>query len=54
MLLFLISVLLTSCAQDNRSLLIGEWEADQATQVLEGNEVIEKYNYFEMTKSIIN
>ncbi|WP_422660580.1 hypothetical protein ACK8P5_08890 [Paenibacillus sp. EC2-1] len=52
--LFVVSVqfLISGCAQDNKSLILGVWEGNQATQKVGSDE--EHFNYLEITDTTIH
>ncbi|TCZ80877.1 hypothetical protein E0485_00875 [Paenibacillus albiflavus] len=52
-LLFVLSILLTSCTQSNKSRFLGVWEADQASQEAGSDVEIGHYNYLEISETTI-
>lgn len=47
-ILFVVSVLLPACTQDNNRLILGVWEGDQASQKVGSDEELGHFNYLEM------
>lgn len=53
-LLLIASVFLSSCQQDNKSMLLGVWEAEQVSQIVGSDEDLGHYNYLEVTEDNIH
>lgn len=53
-LIFILTMLLTACTQDNKTMILGVWESDQISQSTDSNEEFGHYNYLEITDKGMN
>ncbi|MFC6333080.1 hypothetical protein ACFP56_10630 [Paenibacillus septentrionalis] len=54
LVLLMVPILLSSCMQDNKSMLLGAWEAEQVSQIVGSDDKLGHYNHLEVTENNVH